>query len=197
MTDKEQIMIDGVDVRGCVYRDSENRCCCDSSKKNEGEERLTGRGGCAYNPNCYFKQRARKTQECEELTKERDYLKQIVDGCPDVACENGGFCAIDIENKRLKQECEDLREDYRELEQRHNEAFQDFERLKQECRELEIKNVTLQNRYQQVAGATTEADLYRNALEEIEEVWAKDEDGDYNFIKWQILNIINKAKGEE
>lgn len=68
------------------------------------------------------------------------------------------------------QECEELREDYEELKQRHNGAFQDFERLKQ---------------------------LYRKALEEIEEVWAKDEDGDYDFIKWQILNIINKAKGEE
>ncbi len=79
-------------------------------------------------------------------------------------------------------------------------------RLKQERGELEIKNVTLQNRYQQVAGATTEAACYRKALEEIEEIanepcvadalddckscgiWCEHKD---------ILNIINKAKGEE
>lgn len=64
----------------------------------------------------------------------------------------------------------------------------------QECRELEIKNATLQNRYQQIAGATLEAGCYRKALEEIEEVWTKDKTGDYDCIKWQILDIISKVK---
>ena len=149
MTDKEQIIIDRVDVSGCELYSKYREKYCEWHLPCQGQS-------CSYKLDWALKQLARKTKECEEL-----------------------------------------REDYEELKQRHNRAFQDFERLKQERRELEIKNVTLQNRYQQVAGATTEAGCYRKALEEIEEVWAKDEDGDYDFIKWQILNIINKAKGEE
>lgn len=41
---------------------------------------------------------------------------------------------------------------------------------------------------------TQECEKYIKALEEIEKVWAKDEDGDYDFVKWRILNIISKAK---
>lgn len=44
---------------------------------------------------------------------------------------------------------------------------------------------------------TQECEKYIKALEEIEEVWAKDEDGDYDFVKWRILNIISKAKEEK
>nr|DAT59116.1 MAG TPA: hypothetical protein [Caudoviricetes sp.] len=40
---------------------------------------------------------------------------------------------------RKTQECENLKEDYKELEQRHNEAFQEFERLKQEYEEMKKK----------------------------------------------------------
>lgn len=65
MTDK--IIIDGVDVTECVYRDHKNRCCCDSSKENTGEERLTGRGGCEYNPNCYYKQLQREKQISKDM----------------------------------------------------------------------------------------------------------------------------------
>ena len=120
--DKEQIIIDGVDVSGCELYSKYREKYCEWHLPCQGQS-------CSYKLDWALKQLAHKTQECEEL-----------------------------------------REDYEELKQRHNGAFQDFERLKQ---------------------------LYRKALEEIEEVWAKDEDGDYDFIKWQILNIINKAKGEE
>lgn len=55
MADKKEIIIDGVDVSECEYRDWRNSCHCDNSKENEGEERITGKGGCEYNPNCHFK----------------------------------------------------------------------------------------------------------------------------------------------
>ena len=61
MTDKEQIIIHGVDIseckefyRACVNTQEPEVIC----KKYEF---------CSENPNCYFKQLARKTQECEEL----------------------------------------------------------------------------------------------------------------------------------
>lgn len=76
MTDKE-IIINGVDVSKCEYRDWRNFCCCNNSKENEGEERVTGRGGCKYNPNCHYKQLARKEQECEELKETLIEIKDI------------------------------------------------------------------------------------------------------------------------
>ena len=57
MTDKEQIIIDGVDVAGCKYFNRfRNIChnknlCCD----------------CEKNQDCHYKQLKRKEQECEKL----------------------------------------------------------------------------------------------------------------------------------
>lgn len=75
MTDK-QIIIDGVDVAGCKYFNKfRNICrnknlCCD----------------CGKNPNCYYKQLARKTQECEnwketanQYAKNEEYYRSQVD----------------------------------------------------------------------------------------------------------------------
>lgn len=74
MKDKEQTIIDGVDVAGCKYFNRfRNIChnknlCCD----------------CEKNQGCYFKQLARKTTECEELKKNNQILCDLyknVDSC--------------------------------------------------------------------------------------------------------------------
>lgn len=83
MPDKEQIIIDGVDVSGC-------------------EEILTGafchhlNNDCDKFPKCYFKQLARKTQEYTELKEDYKELEQR---------HNEAF--QDFE--KLKQECEELK----------------------------------------------------------------------------------------
>ena len=70
--------------------------------------------------------------------------------------------------------------------------------MKKELRELKLKHTTLQNRYQQLDGATLEAIRYRKALEEIEGI-AKNFG---SYAAWQeqqinkILDIINKVKGK-
>ena len=61
MTDK-QIIIDGCDVSGCVYR-AEEKCIL---KDDE----------CHFFPNCDHKQLKRKEQECEELKVENKKLKE-------------------------------------------------------------------------------------------------------------------------
>ena len=81
MTNKEQIIIDGVDVSECEFYSSSENCLefngkytidiCDSTK-------------CSNNPNCYFKQLKHKEQECEELKErlvktEEDLKYQCVD----------------------------------------------------------------------------------------------------------------------
>lgn len=62
MTDKEQIIIDGVNIIDCdnYYVEQEtDQVKCDLS----GEY-------CRENKNCFYKQLARKTQECEALKSE-------------------------------------------------------------------------------------------------------------------------------
>lgn len=60
MTDKEQIIINGVDVSGCYFLNkgiTNLLCTCPSEIDEE----------CKYNPNCYFKQLQYKGQEYKEL----------------------------------------------------------------------------------------------------------------------------------
>lgn len=73
MTDKEQIIINGVDVSGCEYltneleEDGEYYWFCNIAPAGGPDE-------CEYKPECFYKkilkQLARKTQECEELKSE-------------------------------------------------------------------------------------------------------------------------------
>ena len=69
--EKEQIIIDGVDVSECVSFDKlngQNICCYEDTR----EDKISFANFCVENKDCYFKQLARKTQECEELKKELD-----------------------------------------------------------------------------------------------------------------------------
>lgn len=73
MTNKKQIVIDGVDVSKCqdfhISRVGTGKCCyCDSDN--------TQFLACKDNPNCYFKQLSRKTQECKELKEELELNTQ-------------------------------------------------------------------------------------------------------------------------
>ena len=166
MTDKEQIMIDGVDVSVCEAYSKHREGYCGWYTPCEGDS-------CSYKLEWALDQLKRKEQECEEIKekyealklknqegyeivaelkheceeqkKERDYFKQIVKGCPEVTCENGGFCVIDIENKRLKQECKKLKETLNSL----------------------TRGVVMPMPEAEVIDLT---DRYRKALEEIEEV---------------------------
>ena len=104
MTDKEQIIINGVDVSECEYltyqleEDGEYYWFCDIAPAGGPDE-------CEYKPECFYKralkQLARKTQECEQIKEKYEALK----------LENEEGYEIVAE---LKQECEKL-EDFRTL----------------------------------------------------------------------------------
>lgn len=69
MTDNEQIIIHGIDVSKCkFYRPGSFPTDCEINPVNAYCESPTS-------SNCYFKQLARKTQECEELKSELDLYK--------------------------------------------------------------------------------------------------------------------------
>lgn len=113
MTDKE-IIINGVDVSKCEYRDWRNFCCCNNSKENEGEERVTGRGGCKYNPNCHYKQLARKEQECEELKETlieiKEYLIKECKICKEQCAITNEDCA-DCQAQEILQKISEVEND--------------------------------------------------------------------------------------
>lgn len=70
MTDKEQIMINGVDVSRCKL------LCSDyCSLHTENELSLCP---CEDYPNCYFKQLARKTQECDRYRKALEEIGDLL-----------------------------------------------------------------------------------------------------------------------
>ena len=102
MINKKQIIIDGVDVRKCVNRRWDNsqkmHLCYDSDTP------FTSWGWCENNPNCYYKQLQRKTQEYELLVRTNkihiDTLNQL----------NNKYI-------NLEQECEELKNEYWKLKQ--------------------------------------------------------------------------------
>lgn len=79
MTDK-QIIIDGVDVRGC-----KNFSCGICEEENKIPRTINHfTADCRMYPNCNYKQLKRKEQECEELKK--------------TSCKFKNYCTCDIEN---------------------------------------------------------------------------------------------------
>ena len=217
----KEIIIDGVDVSECEYLVAKEACRDMNSESVD----------CKRNNNCLFKQLARKTQECEELSilaqeesarnglieyelndklkqkmreceeliKERDYLKQIVDGCPDVACENGGFCAIDIENKNLRKQVKDMIEWQKEVIRLFDKTCR--------CDSLDEEVAICKENGKECISIVGCRDRYRKALEEIEEIVeivneaCIDSQSDCKSCNFScehkdILDIISKAKEE-
>ena len=141
---KEPIIIDGVDVSGCKYLGKGR--ICNAEREEDG---YTDWACCNPELNdCYFKQLARKTQECENL-----------------------------------------KEDYEEVEQRHNGVFQDFKRLNQECEELRDARFNLNCEIYSL-------NRYRKALKEIEKFIQEEDWSILDYVYKGIKDIINKAKGE-
>ena len=68
MTDK-QIIIDGIDISGCEY-------CLKMTKYRCTIQRDVYKCLCEENPNCHYKQLKRKEQECEELKKQVEVIKE-------------------------------------------------------------------------------------------------------------------------
>ena len=98
MTDKEKIIIDGVDVSKCYRYQKKTGYCKGAFKPEELPF--------CENFDCEFKKLARKTQECESLKEEIEVLKDNFD----TATRD---CNELIEE--LKQECEELKEENQQL----------------------------------------------------------------------------------
>lgn len=216
MTDKEQIIVDGIDVSEC--EDVTGLKYCD------------GYGDwCHLYPDCSFKKLARKTQECEALKKrnednERFYLKQYAKKDSEV---------LDLTHKlNVKtQEYEELKEEISKLqlnEYHYKNELKKYKKGIHKYRNLlkyEINNLRLSRReFLKMVGRYPKFEKdniklaldtfnrklelidnpgrYRKALEEIEEYVNSQLDGFGNDVYAMnkvainhIQEIINKAKG--
>ena len=90
MTDKKEIIIDGVDVSECygyVHNAKEYDCGETYSKFHYRY--------CEENPNCYFKQLKRKEQENKKLKEDEKSLLNIIDNLQ----KEKNKCGKDIKQK--------------------------------------------------------------------------------------------------
>ena len=97
------IYLDGVDVSGCEY------ACNTAFGKNGCKHPMMKNIYCSKNPNCHFKQLARKTQECEKLKVQlknsenaRNYAEKV---CIDIELKKKIYKqALDEIEKELKED---------------------------------------------------------------------------------------------
>lgn len=100
MTDKEKIIIDGVDVSKCSSIDIDcGIVYCSEYGRNVY---------CESNNSCYYKQLARKTQECEEL-EEQDYKNLKI-----IHSNFNQIKSLRAENTRYRKALEEIEEELKE-----------------------------------------------------------------------------------
>ena len=209
---KKPLIIDGINVSKCCYvidYDPPEGQGTWGGAIHKGACRVYSKD-CKYNPNCHFKQLARKTQECD-IWKNQVLILDEEDVTVEVTQEQFE------EYQKLKQQCKQLKEDYAELEREcerlksygatlladknateigRDDYRQRCKRLEQECEELKEKNKVLQKlvselEYSVQVGIELD-DRYCKALEEIETELSL---GFTTMAFYRILDIINKAKG--
>nr|DAU06645.1 MAG TPA: hypothetical protein [Caudoviricetes sp.] len=196
MTDKKEIIVHGVDVSECEklapYNgyDEETKCnpsCCQNS------------------PNCKFKQLKRKERECEELKEKLIRISGEYKDTLSIVEDMAIFLGLErIDHFNIYQ-C------YYKLKEMLNEYRQELEPFKDNYfKNLDTK--TIAELAKKSIRLTTENGKFEDALDEIEEnIKAMNNECFYDDIcecnncdmkngctyyrKFNILNIINKAKG--
>lgn len=206
MADKEQIIINGVNVSKCDFYDKDKGYCLTLKMNPKGfknpscfsgdfQECIQGsktcpKTFCHNNSKCHFKQLARKTTECEELkayaqaqeNQRETYYKE--------------FLKLSQENKELKRkvelmmDCPDCKVD------EYKKALNEIEELKEYIQANKATGICETCTHT----ALIENDRYRKALKEIKEVCLEDtrKFADKTQVRYDslddILDIINKAK---
>lgn len=177
MADKEQIIIDGVNVAGCV-RLQDDKISCDLG------------GSCKGWGNCHFKQLARKTKECEKLNNKIIDMNSIIEDAA-INLGNKDFTLYDLpfEIKKLSQECENLKAEEKYLKQCCQKAGEELAKHSFEYdgkeKNLVVQAIELNEKYEKL----------KKALEEIEKYCGQNRCAGWVDIEG-ILDIISKAKGE-
>ena len=184
---KEQIIINGVDITGCMWCDFEPNAepYC---RINIGDDL-----NCEDNPNCYFKKLARKTQELNVICKTFNIMYSYDE-------ETGNMYGRCDDLYKKTQECEEL--------QKEKEDIKKYLGISEKTIMQRLEELTERKIEMQISDYSKEQELsrYRKALKEIEKLINDDafircpiyDDENCNHgTSRKILNIINKAKEEE
>lgn len=202
MTDK--VMIDGVNVSGCLNFDKSDKIhCCDFPYDK-----------CEGVPNCLYKQLRRKEQECEELRQYHnkcceEHKKEIEEWLKkynQVARDffNGMYCdkehcnlvkTKEQENKDLtyqyinaKDDAENYKKSAEERLELLNALNDDYKRLRAENEELKIE---IENWNAANIEIAIDRDRYRQALNTIQNIY--DEMDEIYLLDNDILTITNEV----
>ena len=109
MTDKKEIIIDGVDISKCKYYD-EVFNYCNQPYLGEGGllKNIKNPKRCDCSPNCYFKQLKRKEQKLSNICKTFD-IEYVIDK------ETGSLIGRCNKLNKKQQECEKYKQAFDEI----------------------------------------------------------------------------------
>lgn len=169
MTDKEQIISDGVDVNECdFFIKNRDKYLCRCTKINSFGDIVTPKNAensnCLDNYHCYYKQLARKTQECELLETQLESY-------------HIGEAKLVQRIQELEHECEDLKKQLETSEKWRIES-------------------DLQNARYRWALEEIEEELKEDMYCESQECGCDDFEECLKCTKEHILDIISRAKGK-
>lgn len=208
---KDKIIIDGVDVKECKYKNilsTSVECECEYETCYGYE--ITIFDYCNEHSNCYYKQLKRVEQKLRET--EHELIMTKADLCNKVCQYKNDYKikeqeCLTLTNKinRLKEENDMLALLLEGKNNQYNWAMQKYEKLKNEKAEIKkylgISSKTIMQRLEELQERKEEAsvreDRYKQALDKIEyqakELFLGVEDKDRPYCE-NILKIINKAK---
>ena len=224
MTDK-QIIIDGVDVSECISLDKYYIANCteefiDCALGGLYEYQDEYKRTCKENPNCYYKQLARKEQECEALQMSKNEAVEIIAELKAYKDVNEDFKTaweeLKAENDELKKIINEAKSSSLDLqsflvgEAIQNEYEQQLDQLKTKNEELKKE---LEAVYDDCKGCPTcnealyNANLYAKEYKKLKQILAEikeiaknayDEFGNdvYGINPKQILQKISKCEVE-
>lgn len=182
MTDKEQIIIHGIDVSKCkFYRPDSFPTDCEINPVN-------AYCGSSTSCNCHFKQLARKTQELYSAQNEVHFKTEYIQEQRDII-------------KKLEQECEELKS---QIDADYEDYSQELKTLRNIIENKEKRNARLfviSNNYHKALEEIEEIvkGMRSIFIEEISITASQLNDRIYQESTArfrQILDIINKTKGE-
>ena len=190
----EEIIIDGVDVAGCISFDKNNGyniCCYDDTR----EDKIPFANFCEENKNCYYKQLQRLEKENKELQelKDEDSLRvvQLIKENKELAkildCKNGTNSTLVSERDKFKEEKNKYYQQTLDDEIVINELVQENEELKNKVEQI-LKPVYLPNIEEETINK------YKQALEEIRKLIKGHKVADETRLKSIIAKIDEVLK---
>ena len=109
MTDKKEIIIDGVDISKCKYYDEVFNYCNQPYLGESGLlKNIKNPKRCDCSPNCYFKQLKRKEQKLSNICKTFD-IEYVIDK------ETGSLIGRCNKLNKKQQECEKYKQAFDEI----------------------------------------------------------------------------------